>query len=155
MIADNKYFGTSMQLLSLRFLMIFLTVFSGYCIAGNTRYDKKMLNFLESGWQEIQDLSYENKDGELTPASEAYILQVKAKLEELQKGLHKIKRSKLSSEQQINYDMFTQKLHDEIADIDFKEYQMPINSEGSFHVNLAFMVQYANLKTEEDIRKNL
>lgn len=155
MIADSKYFGTSMKLFSLRFLMIFLLLFSGLCIAGNTRYDKKMLKFLESGWQEIQDLSYENKDGELVSASEAYHLQVKAKLEELQKGLHKIKRSKLSSEQQINYDMFAQKLHDEIADIDFKEYQMPINSEGSFHVNLAFMAQYANLKTEKDFKNYL
>ena len=71
-------------------------------------------------------------------SSKAYKKQAK-KIKSLIQQLSELDRKNLSFEDQISYDMFQQQLTNMLADIEFQEYQLAINSESSFHIDLARM----------------
>ncbi|GAA4820631.1 hypothetical protein GCM10011365_25380 [Marinicella pacifica] len=91
-----------------------------------------------------------DKAGELNDVSEAHYQKVRADLTQLRQELAAINPDGLSFQEQISRQMQLDNLQQQIADIDAKEYQIPINSESSFHVGLATMHRYLSFKTTED-----
>lgn len=125
--------------------------------------DLKLDSLLKESWEyslsrSPQSASYfgeKEQAGVLNNVSAKYEKETAKGYQKLLSKLRKIKRNKLSVENKINYDMSKERLSGSIADINFKEFQMPINSEGSFHVNLARMATQINFQTEEDYENYL
>lgn len=79
----------------------------------------------------------------------------KTELLELLDELKNIQRDDLSEEDQISYDMMKTQLEQQLADINFKTYEMPLNSEWGFHVEAAGLAQRVNFKTYDDYENYL
>lgn len=143
------------------FIIILLTSFGLH--AKSKSQDNKLEVLLEQGWtyalsRSPQTASYfgdKDKAGLLDNVSGQYQQQTRVGLQVLLDKLHKIKREKLSVDNKINYDMYEDKLSESIADIGFKEYQIPITSEGSFHVDLARMSTQMLFKKPSDYENYL
>jgi len=92
----------------------------------------------------------QSKAGELNDVSEKHYKKVRTDLANLHSQLTALNTDGLSFQEQISRQMQLDSLQQQIADIDFKEYQVPINSESSFHVGLATMHRYLAFKTTQD-----
>lgn len=120
--------------------------------------DNKLDSIIENGWnfslkQSPQRAHIYSKDAPadiLNTVSEKHYDKTAVGYKDLLNELNKIKRNELSQENKINYDMYRDILANRVADIKFKEYQFPITSEGSFHVNLASMSSQLSFKTTKD-----
>lgn len=126
--------------------------------AKESQYDKQLTALLDEGWQynlsrSPQSASYfgdKSAQDKLDDVSSAYKKDTAKGWQKLLNKLKKINRDDLSAEHRINYDMFHSQLENNLADHAFKEYQMPITSEGSFHVDLARMANNMSFKTNDD-----
>ena len=131
--------------------------------AQSSKYDRKMQSLLDEGWdyslsRSPQRANYFDKTKKsqlLDDVSAKYSQETAIGLQNLLDKLSKIKPEKLSKQHKINYDMYHSQLSEQIADIGFKEYQLPINSEGSFHVDLARMASNIQLNKEHEIENYL
>lgn len=97
----------------------------------------------------------QSKAGELNDVSAEFYAKQNQRLQPLLDKLHKIKSKKLDFQDQVSLQMQQAFLQETIADNTFKEYQMPITAEGSFHVNLATMHRYARFNTLDDYKNHL
>ena len=61
-----------------------------------------------------------------------------------------IDRSQLSDEDQVNYDLFKFILDDDIAQVEFESYLIPITSDGGFHTSLVYNIKDNPFNTAED-----
>ena len=75
----------------------------------------------------------ESAKGKLRDVSAEAYQQRKQKLTDLINELNSIQRSGLSADEQISYDMMMTQLKQDVSDIEFKTYQMPLTSEYGFH----------------------
>ena len=82
-------------------------------------------------------------------SAKAYDKRAK-KLKGFIKKIEGIDPQALGFEDQISHTMFREQLNNILADIQFKEYQTPINSESSFHINLARTHAQLSFKTMAD-----
>lgn len=97
----------------------------------------------------------ESAKGKLRDVSpEAYRAR-KTELLELLDELKSIHRDDLSAEDQISYDMMQSQLEQQVAEINFKTYEMPLNSEWGFHVEAAGLAQRVSFRTYEDYENYL
>ena len=134
-----------------------LIISYGTC-AKSSKEDNKLDSLIEDGWnfslkQSPQRAHFFNKNAPadiLNDVSERHHNETAAGYQDLLNKLSKIKRNKLSSENKINYDMYQGVLAGLVADIEFKEYQFPITSEGSFHVDLASMSDHISFNKSQD-----
>ncbi|MCX7553817.1 DUF885 domain-containing protein [Marinicella sp. S1101] len=97
----------------------------------------------------------QSKAGELNDVSAEFYTKQNDRLKPLLDKLNKIKSKKLDFQDQVSLQMQQAFLQETIADNNFKEYQMPITAEGSFHVNLATMHRYASFNTLDDYKNHL
>jgi uncharacterized protein (DUF885 family) len=67
-----------------------------------------------------------------------------------QARLHAIDRARLSEPDRVSYDMFERNLEDEIAEVAFRTWRMPLNAEGSFHSDFARLPASLPLATTRD-----
>ncbi len=127
------------------------------------RTSKKLHHILNSIQHEQAELSPqlasylgdESKAGQLDDASAAaYILENK-KIQPMLDKLNQLKPEKLDFQDQISLQMQKAFLQDRLADNQFKEYEMPITAEGSFHVQLATMHRYAAFNTAKDYQNHI
>ncbi|WP_223787702.1 DUF885 domain-containing protein [Marinicella meishanensis] len=100
-------------------------------------------------------LGDESKAGQLDDVSAAAMAQENATLEPLLQRLQALNPAKLDFQDRISLQMQQAFLQETIADNRFKEYEMPITSEGSFHVQLATMHRYAAFNTAKDYENYL
>lgn len=100
-------------------------------------------------------LGDKSKDGMLNNYSATHREIQNAKLQPLLDKLNKLNKHKLNLQDQISLQMQSAFLQQTIADNHFKEYEMPITAEGSFHVNLATMHRYSSFKTAQDFENHL
>ncbi len=100
-------------------------------------------------------LGDKSKAGELNDVSAEFYLKQNKRLRPLLDKLNKIKAQKLDFQDQVSLQMQQAFLQEIIADNGFKEYQMPITAEGSFHVDLATMHRYTSFKTTEDYQNHI
>ncbi len=100
-------------------------------------------------------LGDKSKAGELDDVSAEFHQKQNTELLPLLDKLNKLKASKLDFQDQISLQMQKAFLQEVIADNAFKEYEIPITAEGSFHVNLATMHRYSSFKTAEDFKNHL
>jgi uncharacterized protein (DUF885 family) len=129
----------------------------------SSEHDEKMQSLLDEGWdyslsrspQRANYFDKTKKSQRLDDVSAKYIQETAIGLQTLLDKLSKINPEKLSKQHRINYDMYQNQLSEQIADIAFKEFQLPINSEGSFHVNLARMASNMPLNKEHEIENYL
>lgn len=68
------------------------------------------------------------------------------------KELAAIDRGQLSEEDQVNYDLFKFILDDNIAQVNFESYLIPMNSDEGFHTRLVYGIKDAPFETEKDFR---
>lgn len=87
-------------------------------------------------------------------SAEHYALE-NTKLQPLLDKLSKIKVDKLDFQDQVSLQMQQAFLQEATADNTFKEYEMPITAEDSFHVSLATMHRYSSFQTMEDFENHL
>ena len=64
--------------------------------------------------------------------------------------LQAIDRNALSTESQLNYDIFERTLKDQIGEAKYKRYLLPITNRGGFHVSFPQLPDWVPLKTVED-----
>ncbi len=64
-----------------------------------------------------------------------------------------IDRAALTPDDQVNYDLFRFILADQVAQVDFESYLMPLNAEGGFHTSFAFSTDRMPLTTTEEVEK--
>ncbi len=100
-------------------------------------------------------LGDKSKAGQLDDFSAKFYLKQNTELQPLLNKLNKLEVSKLDFQDQISLQMQKSFLKEIIADNEFKEYEMPITAEGSFHVKLATMHRYSSFKTAEDFQNYL
>ncbi|MHC9511087.1 DUF885 domain-containing protein [Kangiella sp. M94] len=93
--------------------------------------------------------------GKLRDVSPAAYQARKQELQELIGELNSIQRDDLSADDQISYDMMLFQLEQEVAEIDLKTYEMPLNSEWGFHVGMAGLAQRVSFRTYEDYENYL
>ena len=149
-----------MKNLTIIFTIVLITFSSQ---AKPSKHDKKLQSLLKEGWdyslsrspQTASRFGKTETKNLLNDVSANYKLQTAQGYQKILNKMDKIKYKKLSSENKINFNMFKDILAGKIADIEFKEYQMPINSEGSFHVNLTRMANNTQFKTNQDYQNYL
>lgn len=141
----------------MRLLLILLTVFTfSQAQANNATTElNQVLDNIQATQKKHwpQTAAYygdESKAGELNDVSAQHYRKVRADLAQLKQALSAVNPDKLSFQEQISRQMQLDNLQQQIADIDFKEYQIPINSESSFHVGLATMHRYLSFKNQQD-----
>jgi len=149
----------------MKFLLSMLTLFvlAFNLQAKSSKQDKKLESFLKQSWEyslsrSPQSANYfgqKDQAGLLNNVSAEYKYETAQGYQILLDELNKIKRNKLSVENKINYDMSKDMISGYIADTNFNEFQIPITSEGSFHVNLARMATQSRFKTEKDYESYL
>lgn len=100
-------------------------------------------------------LGDESKAGQLDDVSAAAMTQENATLQPLLDRLQDLDAEKLDFQDQISLQMQQAFLQEILADNRFKEYEMPITAEGSFHVQLATMHRYAAFNTAADYENYL
>ena len=95
-------------------ILAILLFVSGISESKSSRYDKKMDKFLEKAWNEMMSLSPESaayngdedQAGKLTPVTPQFYQKNKEKMQDLFNELQSIKRSKLSRDHKISFDIF-------------------------------------------------
>ncbi|RDX36440.1 DUF885 domain-containing protein [Kangiella sp. HD9-110m-PIT-SAG07] len=92
----------------------------------------------------------ESAKGKLRDVSPAAFQARKAKLEELIEELNSIKRENLLADEQISYDMMMTQLKQDVAEIDFKTYEMPLTAEYGFHAQTTNLGNSIRFRTSDD-----
>ena len=95
----------------------------------------------------------ESAKGKLRDVSPEAYEKRKVALKKLIDELKSIKRENLLEDEQISYDMMMTQLEQEVAEIEFKTYQMPLTSEYGFHAqttNLANSFRFRNAQDYKD-----
>lgn len=70
-------------------------------------------------------------------------------------SLEHIDKRKLSTADQINYDIFKYQLENKVALINFEDYLMPINAEGGFYSDLGMIPRYTSFESVQDYKNYL
>ena len=146
--------------------MIVVTAFCALLIsptADANRSSKKLHRILDKVLETYQQMSPQTatflgdktRAGELDDVSADFYVQQNARLQPLLDQLQELQASKLDFQDQISLQMQKAFLQETIADNQFREYEMPITAEGSFHVQLATMHRYASFNTKEDFENHL
>lgn len=141
------------------FVLLTLINFSAYA----NRESKKLHKILDEVVQAQTELSPQTasylgdktKNGLLDDASAAFYQKQNQLLQPLLDRLAKIKSKKLTFEDQVSLQMQKGFLQETLADNEFKEYEMPITAEGSFHVQLATMHRYSSFQKASDFENHL
>ena len=92
----------------------------------------------------------ESAKGKLRDVSPQAYAARKVELEKLINELNSIKRENLVPDEQISYDMMMTQLTQEVAEIDFRTYQMPLTSEYGFHAQTTNLANSFRFRTAED-----
>ena len=71
------------------------------------------------------------------------------------KELERIDRSQLDATDQVNYEMFALQLRERIEDVEFRDYEMPINADSGFHIAFARLPAQVPLATVRDYENYL
>ena len=64
--------------------------------------------------------------------------------------LKAIDRSRLSADDQVNYDIFRRQLENRVIDFELQDYQMPFNADSGFHSGFARLAEVVPLATVKD-----
>jgi uncharacterized protein (DUF885 family) len=70
--------------------------------------------------------------------------------QEILQRLEPIDRQALSTDAQINYDMFRRRVEDRVQEFEFKDHLIPITAEGGFHTAFARLAERVPLATTQD-----
>ncbi|MGB4839925.1 MAG: DUF885 domain-containing protein [Saprospiraceae bacterium] len=68
-------------------------------------------------------------------------------------GLEKLDSSQMSMDDYINKELLILEIENELNEIEFENYLLPLNSEGGFLAGIVFTIQYASTKTKKDQEK--
>ncbi len=98
----------------------------------------------------VGDHRYDDRLPDVSPQA---FIQRRARLTEFLRRLKAIPRDALDREDQISYDIFRRLLQDEIREIDFRTYLMPVTDRSGFHIDFARIADYMPLHTPADYRR--
>ena len=94
----------------------------------------------------------ESAKGKLRDVSPEAYAKRKDTLLKLIDELEDIKRENLLEEEQISYDMMMTQLKQEVAEVDFKTYEMPLTAEYGFHAQTTNLSNAFRFRTAEDYK---
>jgi uncharacterized protein (DUF885 family) len=94
-------------------------------------------------------------DDRLPAVSEADAERRLAHMREFLRHAQAIDRDALPDADRLNADVFTRFLQDEIAEVEFRAYRMPLAKAGGFHSNFADLPEFAALDTLADYENYL
>ena len=94
-------------------------------------------------------------DDRLPPISEANAERRLAHMRDFLRRSQAIDRDALPDTDRLNHDVFTRFLQDEIAEIEFRAYRLPLAKAGCFHSNFADLPEFAPLGTLADYENYL
>jgi uncharacterized protein (DUF885 family) len=106
--------------------------------------DSRLQTLYTDEWKWREDQFPDNEDAQkpiqdhlpkVDPASQAMRLQ---KWQEVLQGLDAIPRAELSTAEQINFDIYRPQIQALIADQQFREFEMPANSDTTFWTNIGY-----------------
>jgi uncharacterized protein (DUF885 family) len=66
-----------------------------------------------------------------------------------------IDRAELSDQDRVSYDMFRRQLEERVAELEFGDWQIPINADSGFHIGFARLPEEVPLATPEDYENYL
>ncbi len=94
-------------------------------------------------------------DDRLPSISEADAERRLAHMREFLRRSQAIDRDALPGADRLNYDVFTRYLQDEIAEVEFRAYRLPLAKAGGFHSSFADLPEFAPLNTLADFENYL
>lgn len=96
-----------------------------------------------------------SKADQLEDVSEKAQLEWLASTEQFLKQLNSINQSQLSLDERINYQIFKQQLVNRIAQLNFKDYQIPFLSDSGFHTEIARLPVVTEFNDKKDYQNYL
>lgn len=125
--------------------------------------NEKLLTLIDNEWETLMknypelatlmgDQSYNDK---LSDLSEEAILAKKATMQKTLEELATIPESELTEENKLNYSLFKDRVENEIKEIDFKGYLMPINQMMGVQEEFSRLIEMMPYKNEKDFENYL
>ncbi|RUO78494.1 DUF885 domain-containing protein [Pseudidiomarina taiwanensis] len=114
--------------------------------------DQAFNQLADSIWQGMQA---QRQSAELPDMSAAAVAERAEQQRSWLGQLQGVDASQLNKQNQINLRMLSYRLQNDVDGYDYKEHYMPLNAEGGFHSNLAFMVRNTALRSVEDYQNYL
>ena len=138
-------------------LVMFLCVF--YSSLGHSNDSVSFNKAADDIWADYQrssPLSGSKKSDDIAAAqlpdiSAVGLAQKQQRLEHWISTLMSFETTALSEQARINQAILLHRLNNELDEIKYKAYLMPLTSEGGFHTSLAFLPRSTQLKTTQDI----
>lgn len=124
----------------------------------NSYTDKKLLNILEREWQFNLETFPEQAtffgdhsfDARLTDLTKDSLNKINRHFKDVLSELESLEFKTLSGENKLNYQLFYEKIENEIREFDFKGYLMPINQMDGIQNDFVHTVQMMPFKKEKD-----
>jgi uncharacterized protein (DUF885 family) len=143
------------------FFLAFLFLLSPFVMATETSEDQKLEAFLEEEWEWTLkenpvfatltgDLRYNDQ---IDDVSKDAVLRRQQHEQEALKEIGSFDRARLSSSNQLNYDLYLDRLNRQVEGHRFPDYLMPITQLGGIHqdsANLVTALPFRNTKEYED-----
>lgn len=125
--------------------------------------NERLLTLIDNEWETLMrnypelatlmgDQSYNDK---LSDLSEEAILAKKANMQKTLEELATIPESELTEENKLNYSLFRDRVENEVKEIDFKGYLMPINQMMGVQEEFSRLVEMMPYKNEKDFENYL
>ncbi len=129
----------------------------------NTEEDYKLINLLEDDWNNMMKnipeiatfLGNHDYNDKLTDLSESALKNNYDYNLKMIETLKSMDLNNLSRENKINYDLFLEKIEEEIREYNFKSYLMPLNQMDGVQNTFIYTVQIMPFKTYKDFNNYL
>ncbi len=127
----------------------FLLVIFSFVILVSCQKGKNIASYIAE-YQTIQDTTSSLMKADWSIESDSIRSNKREKYTQLIAALHALNNDKLSTEELINKELMMLEMENELNDIQFESYLLPLNSEGGFLAGIVYSIQYANTNTREE-----
>lgn len=131
---------------------IFFQILLPFLLLVSCQKDKKIEVYIDE-YQNLQDTISSIMKGDWSMESDSIRTVKKQTYSQLIHGLSTLENSKLNTEELINKELMMLEMENELNDIQFESYLLPINSEGGFLAGIVYDIQYTRTETAENRKK--
>ena len=144
----------------MRNIYIILPLLFMSCAVHTNYHNEKLKNYFQEQWEQgLKDypefatyLGDHRYNDRLTDMSIKSLLKRQIKTKESYNEILAINRTQLSSEYKLYFDLYADKLQNEIERQQFKEYLMPINQMGGIQIDAPNLVELSPFNTHDDYK---
>jgi uncharacterized protein (DUF885 family) len=147
-----------MNRIVLNFAILSIFFISSLCIAYDNPTEEKLHALFDEFWEYSLERNplfatsvgvHRYNDRLPVVAAEGYELH-KQRLQQFLRRVEDLPREELSDRDRINYDFFIQILDDQIGELEFKTFYMPITNRSGFHISFPELSERVPLNTVRD-----